>query len=165
MNLKEYDLLVLPCSGTKRDYACAAQELYDRGSLFRVYKQLADLAGVPWMILSSNYGLIEKTSIVEPYSLVWSKKTLQGVKSMRPLIGIIPTLTETERQARADYANELTKGKRVLCFCSTLSHKEYFPDWKFFITEIGKDSAINNRGIQLIMGTVHRLTEELKRAS
>ena len=58
--------LVVGCGAAKRSEAAPARDLYT-GSLFRAAREHAEGSGLPWRILSAEYGLLTPDKVVEPY--------------------------------------------------------------------------------------------------
>jgi hypothetical protein len=67
---------LVACCATKASKACAAKDLYV-SPLFRMSRQWLERQGVPWLILSAKYGLLDPSRIVEPYNLTLSQLTRQ----------------------------------------------------------------------------------------
>ena len=84
---------VVACSKLKLNEAAPAIELYT-GPIFRSSIDVAKADGLPILILSTRYGLLDPTDVIEPYELSYQAMTpserekLVGVlrKQSRPLI-------------------------------------------------------------------------------
>lgn len=59
---------VVGCSNMKRSEPCAAKDLYV-GQLFIKSKQLFELMGIKWVVLSAKHGLVMPDQIIEPYNV------------------------------------------------------------------------------------------------
>lgn len=60
------DVVLVGCVKSKVDHPAPARDLYTL-ALFRKERAYAEAAGVPWFILSAEYGLVDPDEIVEPY--------------------------------------------------------------------------------------------------
>lgn len=60
------DVVLVGCVKTKRSTASEARDLY-MSPLFQRRRAYAEQAGVPWFILSAEYGLIAPTEFLSPY--------------------------------------------------------------------------------------------------
>lgn len=61
-------IFVLACSGSKVDAPrCIAQDMYT-GAIFKKGRHIAEHHGIPFMILSAKYGLIEPTREIDNYN-------------------------------------------------------------------------------------------------
>jgi hypothetical protein len=58
--------ILVSCAATKLDRSAPAADLYT-SPLFRVARCYAEASGHPWFILSARHGLVEPTTILEPY--------------------------------------------------------------------------------------------------
>jgi hypothetical protein len=65
-------LHLVSCSGTKLDHAAPAKDLY-QGDLFKKTRQLMELQGAPWLILSAEWGLVHPDQVLEPYERTLTK--------------------------------------------------------------------------------------------
>lgn len=68
--------IVIPCGKAKQDRSAMAQHLYTGGS-FRLARDAAKRDGRPWIILSSLYGLVQPTQVLQPYEAVTRTKADQ----------------------------------------------------------------------------------------
>ena len=59
-------VLIVGCGAAKLDRAAPARELYT-GSLARAARRHAEASGLPWRILSSEYGLVLPDQVIGPY--------------------------------------------------------------------------------------------------
>jgi ribosomal protein L29 len=60
------DIVLITCVKTKRQYPCAAKDLYS-SSLFSKQRSYAEKSGLPWFILSAEYGLVAPDEWLSPY--------------------------------------------------------------------------------------------------
>lgn len=60
------NVLLVGCVKTKRSYPCAARDLYF-SALFRKQRRYAESSGLPWFILSAEYGLVAPNEWLSPY--------------------------------------------------------------------------------------------------
>lgn len=61
-------MVLVGCVKSKLDRPAPARELYT-SALFRKQRAYAEATGVPWFVLSAEYGLVEPTRMIEPYEL------------------------------------------------------------------------------------------------
>jgi hypothetical protein len=61
-------LTLVPCSGPKQSYPCAAWNLYT-SPLFRKTRQFAQYLREPWAILSAKHGLLLPDEVIERYDV------------------------------------------------------------------------------------------------
>jgi hypothetical protein len=60
------DAILVGCVKTKADRPLPARDLYI-SELFRRRRAYADATGVPWWVLSAEYGLVEQQRVIAPY--------------------------------------------------------------------------------------------------
>lgn len=60
------DAVLLGCVSQKRDLPMPAKDLY-RSELFRRRRRYAEASGVPWWIVSAEYGLVDPDQVIAPY--------------------------------------------------------------------------------------------------
>ena len=65
-NRMEADLVLIACVKTKRSETAKAKDLYT-SSLFRKERNYAEGTGLPWYILSAEYGLVDPEQEIAPY--------------------------------------------------------------------------------------------------
>lgn len=61
-------VFLVACVAQKRPHAAPARDLY-RSDWFQKARAYVEAHGATWFILSARYGLVEPTSIIEPYDL------------------------------------------------------------------------------------------------
>ena len=66
-------IALISCSKAKKNYCCAAKELYSASNLFNLSYQYAKATCDKIYILSSKYGLVEENEILQPYEKVLPK--------------------------------------------------------------------------------------------
>jgi len=86
-------VIITGCSIKKLAKKAPARELY-QGVVFKKVKDLAELHGLDFMILSAKYGLLNETEIIEPYDLVIKNK-LEVLKLQEI---VIPQLVQIEKE-------------------------------------------------------------------
>jgi hypothetical protein len=59
-------IVLVACGKAKRRSACAARDLYT-STLFRKSREVAEVQGERWYILSAKYGLLDPRRLIEPY--------------------------------------------------------------------------------------------------
>ncbi len=62
------DVVLVGCVKSKLDRPAPARDLYT-SALFRKERAYAEATGVPWYVLSAEYGLVEPSQVIEPYEL------------------------------------------------------------------------------------------------
>jgi len=60
-------LAIISCGAKKKDYACAASEMYNEGVLFNTMHDYVKSDYENYRILSGNYGVLHPDDIIEPY--------------------------------------------------------------------------------------------------
>lgn len=60
-------IVLVQCTGQKRDEPAKARVLYDKSDLFRKQRAYARKAGDEWYIQSAEHGLVDPESVLEPY--------------------------------------------------------------------------------------------------
>lgn len=60
--------ILVSCAATKLDHPATAADLYT-SPLFIKARSYAEASGHPWFILSARHGLVEPTTVLEPYDL------------------------------------------------------------------------------------------------
>lgn len=63
-------IAITNCRSMKQDYTCSAEEMYSKSYVFRAQKDLFNVAYDKYLILSSKYGIIQPTTIIEPYESI-----------------------------------------------------------------------------------------------
>lgn len=58
--------ILVSCAATKLDRPAPAADLYT-SPLFRKARSYAEASGHPWFVLSARHGLVEPTTVLEPY--------------------------------------------------------------------------------------------------
>ena len=90
-------LVVIACGARKLTEPAPAGLMY-QGSLFTKARDAAIASGKDWMILSAKYGLLERTTVIEPYEATirtpWDKHVLsrivKGQYDGRPVEAWVP---------------------------------------------------------------------------
>ena len=67
------NLAIINCKSKKQDYSCSAEEMYSKSFQFRSQITFIKQYYKNYLILSSKYGLIEPSKIIEPYEISLSK--------------------------------------------------------------------------------------------
>lgn len=154
-----HDRIVLPCSSTKLKRQAPAKEFYCGSGYFLHQKKLADISGIPWGILSTRYGYVSPSTLVDPYDLIWSKKVKNDNPCMRSKD--IPIASEEQRLfAAGTVMGFVENGEKVLSFCS-LNYARYIPEDKvtYFNAEAAKVFEARQKGIQFLVKTLYDLKE------
>lgn len=63
---KSRRVILVSCAATKLDRPASAADLY-ASPLFRAARCYAEASGHPWFVLSAQHGLVEPTTVLEPY--------------------------------------------------------------------------------------------------
>jgi hypothetical protein len=69
------DAILVGCVSQKADRPLPARDLYV-SELFRRRRAFADASGIPWWILSAEYGLVEQQTVIAPYDTKIGKRSL-----------------------------------------------------------------------------------------
>ena len=112
------DVILIGCVKRKLSTAAAAKDLYV-SPLFRKGRAYAELAGVPWFILSAQHGLVAPDDVLEPYDLrlsatsreyrsVWGARV---VGTLREALGSLDGLF-VEVHAGSTYADAIREELR-----------------------------------------------------
>lgn len=84
-------IALISCTSSKKDYACQAKELYSESATFRLEYELANILAEEIYILSAEYGLVSKDTVLAPYDYTlmhkskdikigWSNKVLNQMR-------------------------------------------------------------------------------------
>ena len=159
--LREFDVIILPCGKAKNlsIKQGLVEEVYV-GAFFKKNLTLAKKINKPIYVLSSKYGVIPLGAVIEPYDLVWDRRTaLEASKrgSLEP-----PYLTEGERVSISNDIITKFEGQRVLSFCSKF-YKKHQPDFTFFHDLIAPFASHSlGMGMPFITKVLHRLITEVE---
>lgn len=112
------DVILIGCVKRKLSTAASAKDLYV-SPLFRKGRAYAELAGVPWFILSAEHGLVAPDDELEPYDLRLSttsreyrrKWGARVVGTLREAMGSLDGLS-VEVHAGSAYADAIREGLR-----------------------------------------------------
>jgi len=66
------DLVLIGCVKQKLPHPAPAKDLY-ASALFRKERAYAEASGAPWFVLSAEHGLVDPSTVLEPYDLRLSK--------------------------------------------------------------------------------------------
>lgn len=89
-------IALISCTKLKKDYSCAAKEIYLESQLFKKAVQFISRQNYDdWFILSAKYGLLNKDTIIEPYDITlnnmnslqrkeWSKDVFNELLKLKP---------------------------------------------------------------------------------
>ncbi len=80
------DAILLGCVKTKADRPLPARDLYV-SELFRRRRAYADGSGVPWWVLSAEYGLVEQDTVIAPYDTQIAKRPLAERRALASAVG------------------------------------------------------------------------------
>lgn len=67
------------CSASKREYPCAARDLYT-GTVFEPSRKYCELLGIDYFILSAKHGLVHKNKKIKPYECNMQKMRVKEKK-------------------------------------------------------------------------------------
>jgi len=92
-------IAILNCKGTKQNYSCSAEEMYSKSYMFAKQLEIVNKNYDEYYILSSKYGLIKPTTIIEPYDLTFETKSYeQRLTSMGRGYNDTPKATKPYKQ-------------------------------------------------------------------
>lgn len=121
------EVVLIACSKSKLDYPAPARKLY-QGLLFKLSVRYAEeVLELPWVILSTKYGVVMPDDVIEPYSHTLSTNGAAVIGEPEEVI------------ATTEYRGEWNKRVR-----DTLVEK--FPD-STFISLLGKSYMGALRGL------------------
>jgi hypothetical protein len=66
-------IYIVGCGAAKLDHEAPARELYT-GSLFVAARRHVEALGVPWLVLSAKYGIVEPDWVLAPYEQTIPKR-------------------------------------------------------------------------------------------
>jgi len=66
--IKKKRIAIVSCKSTKQDYTCSADEMYSVSPIYRIQREFFIKGYDDWYIMSSKYGIIHHTQIIEPYN-------------------------------------------------------------------------------------------------
>ena len=112
-------VVLVQCTGTKRDEPAPARDLYDESSYFRSQRAYAEAVADAWFIQSAEHGLVDPETVLEPYNT--HAKDLDdpdawAVDIAEDLAGRVHTTASVEVLGGHDYADPLTPELEVLGF-------------------------------------------------
>ena len=90
--LNQQIVIITGCSVKKLDNQAPARDLY-QGVVFKKVKDLAELHGLDFMILSAKYGLLRGSELIEPYDMVIKNKS--DIVRLQEIV--IPQLVQIEK--------------------------------------------------------------------
>jgi len=92
-------IAILNCKGKKQDYTCSAEEMYSKSYMFSKQLEIVKKNYDKYYILSSKYGLVKPTTIIEPYDLTFESKSYeQRLTSMGRGYNNTPKATKEYKQ-------------------------------------------------------------------
>lgn len=110
-------VIITGCSVKKLDSKAPAREIY-QGVVFKKVKNLTELQGIDFMILSAKYGLLQGSEIIEPYDMAIKNKT--DILKLQEIV--IPQLVQIEK----DYTSIiLIMGKKYRAVCAPRFSEKY----------------------------------------
>ena len=114
--LPSADLVLVSCVKTKQKRSAQAKDLYI-SDFFKKQRAYAELRGLPWYILSSEYGLVHPEKVIEPYERFLPKEPISyrrqwGTKVVEELTRVLGSLDGQviEVHANAEYINSIRVG-------------------------------------------------------
>lgn len=124
-------IALISCAKGKKSHAAPAAELY-QSQLFDGMKRYAQANADQYFILSAKHGLVDPTTVLEPYDMT------------------LHTFTKGERRdwserVVAKLALELAPGDRVIILGGVL-YREHMQDW---LEEAGYQCLVPMRGLEI----------------
>jgi len=77
---------VIACTKAKRSHPAKAVDLYSASPLFRKSREQADGDGLPVLVLSTKYGLIDGQLVIAPYERTFETMTPQDRRDWDALV-------------------------------------------------------------------------------
>lgn len=110
--------VLVGCVSRKQPTARPARELY-RTELFARRRAYAEASGLPWLIVSAHYGIVDPDSVIEPYDvrigdLDWQQRRALSERVADQLAGRFGDLAEAVLEVHAgdEYVQMLSAGLR-----------------------------------------------------
>lgn len=104
-------VILVGCTATKRPTAATARSLYEPSALFRARRAYAEAAGGPWAVLSALHGLVNPSTMIEPYDYTIDERRRDGsgqawavrvIQAAHRLVGIGASVKPGEQFATYD---------------------------------------------------------------
>ena len=91
-------LVLVSCTKSKLDRLAPARDLYCSPA-FRLKRAMIERAGAPWAILSAKHGLVDPSTVIEPYNvtLVGMGVAARREWSRRVFVDLLPLAREHGR--------------------------------------------------------------------
>jgi len=68
-------IAIISCKSKKQDYTCSADEMYSPSFVYKTQREFCKKAYDDYYIISSKYGIIHPTQIIEPYDITLAMNT------------------------------------------------------------------------------------------
>jgi len=75
-------IAIISCKSRKQDYVCSADEMYSPSPVYRAQREFCIKGYDDYYIISSKYGIIHHTQIIEPYDIRLGHITLEAEKEI-----------------------------------------------------------------------------------
>jgi len=76
-------IAIVSCKSRKQDYICSADEMYSASHLYKAQRNFFIKGYDDWYIISSKYGLIHHTQIIEPYDITLGAHSSNMTKNQK----------------------------------------------------------------------------------
>jgi len=103
------NIAILNCKGTKQNYMCPAEEMYSKSYIFSKQLEIVKQNYDKYYILSSKYGMVEPTTIIEPYDLTFEPPKIDFTRGMGAGYNKAPRATVEYKQQWATKVIEQLK--------------------------------------------------------
>jgi hypothetical protein len=122
-------LCIINCASIKKPFACEARQMYDDSPIFRAIRDYAQFNYDEYMILSSKYGILKPTDIIEPYGDVVMFNVMDGERRQNAKV---LTVEEKRIWAKEVFNKVNWRSYNKIDFYISLNYweplKEYFKD-------------------------------------
>jgi len=160
-------IAILNCKGTKQDYSCPAEEMYSKSYIFSKQLEIINKNYNEYYILSSKYGLVSPSTIIEPYDLTFETKSYeQRLTSMGRGYNDTPKATKEYKQEWAIKVSEQIKqlDGNIDMWIGNLYYqpiKKYLPD-NIRKVQVNSGKGVNKmKGMLTQMATMDISVEEM----
>lgn len=150
-------IAILNCKGTKQSYACNAEEMYSPSYIFSKQLEIVKKNYNKYYVLSSKYGLVEPTTIIEPYNLIFEPPKTDFTRGMGAGYNKSPRATKEYKQEWAIKVIEQIKqlNNQVDMWVGYLY---YNPLKKYLPANVRKVQVNSGKGVNKMKGMLNQIS-------